>query len=147
MSVCESGFSLMISSLTSSIRTIIIMYDNAFKTFMLLFRKWACREMQGYKQKSGGRDKDSSPVHQDVIPTLDQRESSSSGLDKRDKEIISFAGYRPATLLNISEKTDIPFVECLHRTKRLQKMGYLKRVEGAPDSAGLYLYLATRKQR
>lgn len=54
---------------------------------------------------------------------------SSSVLDDEDSNIISLTKDRQTTLLSVSERMDIFFVECLHRVQRLQRMGLLKRIE------------------
>ncbi len=76
-------------------------------------------------------------------PKSDSPASSSSVLDDRDSKILSLTRDRPTTMLNMSEKMDISFVECLHRVQRLQRMGLLKRIEGERHTAGLHLYAAT----
>ena len=70
---------------------------------------------------------------------------SFSRIDKRDLEILSLARDSPATLLTLSERMGISFVECLHRARRLLELGLLKRVDSVPGPEGLYLYLATRQ--
>lgn len=69
---------------------------------------------------------------------------SSSKLGDTDSKILSLASGCPITLMSLSEKTDIPFVECLSRAKKLEEMGLLERLEGPSRPRGLRLYLATR---
>jgi hypothetical protein len=69
---------------------------------------------------------------------------SSPKLDDRDKEILSVVKDRPSTLLKISERTNIPFVETLFRARSLRRRGLLRKLGGECDSNGLYLYVADR---
>ncbi|MCK5292402.1 MAG: hypothetical protein KAR39_10350 [Thermoplasmata archaeon] len=69
---------------------------------------------------------------------------SSSKLGDADSEILSLASGCPITLISVSRKMDIPFVECLSRAKKLEEMGLLERLEGPSRPGGLLLYLATR---
>ena len=94
--------------------------------------------------RDGGREKDSSPVHQNSPAEVVQRGSSFSTLDDTDLEILSLTSSHPATLLKVCEKADISFVECLSRARRLQQKGLLKEVDGACGSAGMHLYVATQ---
>jgi len=71
---------------------------------------------------------------------------SSTRLDKRDSEILSLARDRPTTLVNISERMDISFVECLERAQRLQRMGLLRKLDDPLRSDGLFLYLAVQRE-
>ncbi len=71
---------------------------------------------------------------------------SSSRLDNGDREILSLARDCPVTMLSISEKTEMSFVECLHRAKSLQRMGLLRKLDGPPRSDGLFLYLAVQRK-
>jgi len=71
---------------------------------------------------------------------------SSSRLDNRDWEILSLARDRPTTLVNISERMDISFVECLERAKRLLRMDLLRKLDGSPRPDGLFLYLAVQRE-
>ncbi len=72
-------------------------------------------------------------------PTL-----SSSKLGGTDSEMLSLASGCPITLMSVSRKMDIPFVECLSRAEKLEEMGLLERLEGPSRPRGLLLYLATR---
>ena len=71
-------------------------------------------------------------------------ELSSSKLGDTDSEILSLASGCPITLMSVSRKMDIPFIECLSRAKKLEEMGLLERLEGPSRPGGLRLYLATR---
>lgn len=78
-------------------------------------------------------------------PKLDSPAPSSLVLDDKDSKILSLTRDRPTTMLNMSEKMDVSFVECLHRVQRLRRMGLLKRIEGEHHTAGLHLYAATHE--
>ena len=69
---------------------------------------------------------------------------SSSKLGDTDSEILSLASGCPTTLMSVSRKMDIPFIECLSRARKLEEMGLLERLEGPSRPGGLLLYLATR---
>ena len=86
---------------------------------------------EGYRDGPSSTPKSNSPA------------PSSSVIDDRDSKILSLTRDRPTTMLNMSERMDISFVECLHRVQRLQRMGLLKRIEGEHHTAGLHLYAAT----
>lgn len=99
-------------------------------------------------RKSGGREETSSEGYQDgpsSTPKLNSPIAPSSVLDDKDSKILFLARDRPTTLLNISERTDLSFVECLHRARRLKEMGLLKRAGDTRDDDGLFLYIAGRK--
>ena len=92
---------------------------------------------------------------EDRIPTSREGDSSVSGIPNPpalsssklgdiDSEILSLASGCPITLMRLSKKIDIPFVECLSRAKKLEEMGLLERLEGPSRPRGLRLYLATR---
>lgn len=98
---------------------------------------------------SGGRKEDpqkaaqgtpSSTVESDFSPF------SSSQLDNSDSKILSLARDCPVTLLRISRRTDIPFVECLRRAVRLERVGLLEKVGEVSEPAKLHLYVATQEQ-
>lgn len=94
-------------------------------------------------KENGEGEETSSEGYQDgpsSTPKLDSPVPSSSVLDDRDSKILSLTRNRPTTMLNMSERMDISFVECLHRVQRLQRMGLLKRIEGEHRTAGLRLY-------
>lgn len=100
-------------------------------------------------KESGGRGEGSSEGRQDNLLTASKSvfsTPSSSRLDRKDLEILSHAGDGARTLLSVSEKTEMSFVECLHRAKRLQGMGLLKKLDDSPRSDGLFLYLAVRRE-
>jgi hypothetical protein len=101
---------------------------------------WKHREMQ----MTGGREGGSSPLRQDGQSQGVLRGISSSKIDRKDVEMLSIATDRPRTLLNICEKMDISFVECLRRASRLQRMGLLEKVGSVSEPAVLYLYVATK---
>ena len=100
-------------------------------------------------KESGGRGEGSSEGRQDNLFTAGKSvfsTPSSSRLDRKDLEILSHARDGPTTLLSVSQKTEISFVECLHRAKRLQRMSLLKKLDDSPRSDGLYLYLAVQRE-
>ncbi len=103
-------------------------------------------EMREVMRKSGGREGGSSSVRQDSPFPDSQRGYSFSTLDDKDSEILSLARDCPITLLSISEKMDISFVECLERAKRLQRLGLLVKTDDSPRYGGLHLYVATRRK-
>lgn len=49
------------------------------------------------------------------------------------------------TVLSISKKMEISFVECLSRATKLKEMGLLRRASDARDDDGLFLYVAGRR--
>lgn len=124
--------------------TVITWVDNGYKSFMLLFRARAhietCRDMR----KDGGRDKRDSPVHQGAPHGKFHNALSSSELDATDLRMLTLAGNRPMTVLSMAEGTDISFVHCLRRTKRLQGMDLLERIEDV-SNGGLYRYLSRNR--
>lgn len=96
-------------------------------------------------KENGEGEETSSEGYQDgpsSTPKFDSLILSSSVLDDRDSKILSHTRSRPATLLSVSEKADMSFVECLKRAKRLQRMGFLKRLDDPSCPDGLYLYIA-----
>ena len=86
--------------------------------------------------------KDSPSVRGKRVPST----PSLSRIDDRDSEILSLAREGPTTLLRISEKMDISFVECLRKAARLQQMGLLRRLDDAPRVNGLHSYIAAKKR-
>lgn len=94
--------------------------------------------------KPGGRDssclKDQGVQYPEV-----SRSISSSPLEEGDTDISSLIEDNPMTILCISEKLDIPFIDCLLRTRRLWRMGLLERIDAEPDSVGLYRYSVPAK--
>lgn len=97
-------------------------------------------------KKSGGRETGSSPVHHESLPELAKRGSSSSTPDRTDEKILTLATDHPVTLLNISKRVDIPFVEGLRRVRWLEDVGLLKKVGDVSEPATLHLYLTTRQR-
>jgi hypothetical protein len=96
-------------------------------------------------RKTGGREGScSSEPHQIPNPAA-QRGFSSSELDSTDQEILSLVRNRPLTLLTISERMEISFVECLSRATKLKEMNLLTRAGDTRDDDGLFLYIAGRK--
>ncbi len=95
-------------------------------------------------EKNGGRDKRDSPVHQGAPHGKFHSGLSSSELDGTDLRMLTLAGDRPMTVLSMAEGTDISFVQCLRRTKRLQGMDLLERTEDV-SNGGLYLYLSRKR--
>jgi hypothetical protein len=94
-------------------------------------------------KENGEREEASREGYQDgpsSTPKLDSPAPSSSVLDDRDSKILSLTRDRPTTMLSMSERMEISFVECLHRVQRLQRMGLLKRIESERHTAGLHLY-------
>jgi hypothetical protein len=89
-----------------------------------------CAPSEGYQDDPSSTPKQNSPI------------PPSSVLDDKDSEILSLTRDRPTTMLSISERMDISFIECLHRIQRLQRMDLLKRIEGKRHTAGLHLYVA-----
>lgn len=94
-------------------------------------------------RKSGGREKEKSPVHQGAPHGKFHSGLSSSELDEKDFEMLVLAADGPTTLLHLSEKMDIFFVECLGRARKLRGMGLLKRIETPHRSDGMNLYVTT----
>ncbi|MCK5291233.1 MAG: hypothetical protein KAR39_04345 [Thermoplasmata archaeon] len=71
---------------------------------------------------------------------------SLSRIDDRDSEILSLARDRPITVLSISEKMDASLVECLHRARRLQRIGLLMKLDDSSPHGRLHLYVATQRR-
>jgi hypothetical protein len=120
-----------------------IVVDNMLKRFMPTFRKYdsgAWTSMDTTKgrevSRSGGGDR---------VQPADPGGFSSPKLDAKDKEILSLVKDRPSTLLAISDKTNIPFVECMFRARQLRQRGLLKKLSETCDANGLYLYVAGEK--
>jgi hypothetical protein len=74
--------------------------------------------------------------------SLRKRALSFSTVGKTDTELLSFFSERASTVKSVSAKVGISFMECLHRAKRLERIGLLKRIGNSPGTSGLYLYLA-----
>jgi len=101
--------------------------------------------MKGSGEKGGdssGANKGvQSPRGKHILSAL-----SLSRIDDKDSEILSLAGDRPTTVLSISEKMDVPFVECLRRAKRLQRIGLLSKLDDSSPHGRLHLYVATQRK-
>ncbi|TET91581.1 MAG: Lrp/AsnC family transcriptional regulator [Methanomassiliicoccales archaeon] len=97
-------------------------------------------------EKNGGREKEEIPVHQGAPHGKFHSGLSSSELGEKDSEILSLTTNCPVTMLRISQKTDIPFVECLFRARNLQDMGLLRKLSDKCNAHGLYLYLAEERR-
>jgi hypothetical protein len=96
------------------------------------------------KHNTPGREVSSSGGDQGVR-SRGHGDFSSPKLDDRDKEILSLVRDRPSTLLSISDKTNIPFVECLFRARNLQHRGLLRKLSDTCNANGLYLYVAEER--
>jgi hypothetical protein len=96
-------------------------------------------------RKSGGREGSCSSVPQQIPLPAAQRGFSSSELDSTDQGILSLVRNRPLTVLGISKKMEISFIECLSRATKLKEMSLLKRAGDTRDDDGLFLYIARRK--
>ncbi|TET90462.1 MAG: Lrp/AsnC family transcriptional regulator [Methanomassiliicoccales archaeon] len=96
-------------------------------------------------RKNGGREKKESPVHQGAPHGKFHGDLSSSTPDGTDEKILTLAADRPVTLLNISKRIDIPFVECLRRVRDLERKGFLERIGDLCEPAQLHLYVATKQ--
>lgn len=92
-----------------------------------------------------GREESVPGGQQGVQPTRVFDSFSSPKLDDRDLEILSLVRDRPSTLLSISDRTNIPFVECLFRARTLQQRGLLRKLSDTCDANGLYLYVAEER--
>lgn len=90
--------------------------------------------------RTKGRDESVPRGQQGVQPTRVFDSFSSPKLDDGDLEILSLVRDRPSTLLSISNRTNIPFVECVLRARTLQQRGLLRKLSDACDANGLYLY-------
>lgn len=88
-------------------------------------------------RKSGGRE--ASRSQQGVLPA--GIAISSSTLDETDVEILSLMRNRPMTILNVAERMDMPFVECLLRARKLWRLELLERVDAEPEEIGLHRYM------
>jgi hypothetical protein len=96
-------------------------------------------------RKNGERERGPTEAR-DINPPQEssrrKRALSFSTVGKTDTELLSFFMGRASTVLSASKKVDISFVECLHRAKRLESVGLLKRIDNPPLTRGLYLYIA-----
>ena len=70
---------------------------------------------------------------------------SSPSIDETDRRILSLTESNPMTILTVAEKMDIPFVECLRRTRKLWRMELLERTDAEPEEVGLYRYSAVER--
>lgn len=94
-------------------------------------------------EKQGGRESLHSHGHRHPTPENSGRYSSSH-LDEMDVEILSLIKDRPMTILHLSERMDIPFLEGLARMRKLWKMGFLERAHAEDEEIGLYRYSVIR---
>lgn len=114
-----------------------------------LYQKFTHLELKGSMRGNGGRGEGGSEARQNNLSTASKGflfASSSSQLDRKDLEILSHARDCPTTLLSVSERTEISFVECLHRANRLQRMGFLRKLEDPSRFGGLFLYIAVERE-
>ncbi|MCK5291753.1 MAG: hypothetical protein KAR39_07035 [Thermoplasmata archaeon] len=101
---------------------------------------WA--SMHGTK----GREESVPRGQQGVLPIRVLNGFSSPLLDQTDREILSLIRSRPMTILNVAEKMDTPFVECLARTRKLWRLKLLERIEAEPGEIGLHRYSSVVKE-
>lgn len=122
-----------------------IAVDNMLKRLMLPFQNhtpWRHRPVKETKGREATR-----PRGFEHIPSARVFHGfSSPKLDQRDREILSTVRGNPMTILRVSEKMHIPFVECLKRARKLLTLNLLERVDAEPEEVGLYRYAARERE-